>query len=264
MSSNSRSVSVLITPACRNRASTVRSERAMNAPVHDAAGAGGGPRALDGHDRLGHRDPTGDPPEIARVPERVDVEHQDSPRRVLPVFEEVVGREVDPVADRDQRREPEAACCVRSTAALPNPPLCVAKPTSPREWWRERRSRQARSRAADSRRRGSQGPPSACPPPGRSASSSSRRVRPAGPVRETGGQDDQRADALGRAARATSTTAVAGTTTTASSTSPSRCRSSGPRPPATSWRRWFTRCSAPRSPLRSGCARRPRPPSRAP
>ena len=67
-------------------------------------------QALDRHDRLGGRDPPRDPPEAARVAERLQREQQH--RRVgvlLPVLEEVVAGEVRLVAHRHERREPDAA-----------------------------------------------------------------------------------------------------------------------------------------------------------
>ena len=110
-SNSSPSVSVRITPAWRNSASIVTSEAASSAPVCDD----GCPRtrrraaALDRDDRLAVADSPGDPGELARVSERLEVEQDHVGVRVLlPVLEEVVARQVGLVADRDERRQPEA------------------------------------------------------------------------------------------------------------------------------------------------------------
>ena len=56
------------------------------------------------------RDAPREPRELARVPERLEVEQdQVGLRVVLPVLEQVVRRDVRLVADRDERREPEPA-----------------------------------------------------------------------------------------------------------------------------------------------------------
>ncbi len=85
--------------------------------------AGRGRPALHRQDRFLARDAAGDPPEPARIAERLQVERdQPGVRVVLPVLEQVVGGDVGLVADRDeggqadppllrllQQREPERA-----------------------------------------------------------------------------------------------------------------------------------------------------------
>ncbi len=69
-----------------------------------------GATALEREDRLAARDPAGDAREPPRVPERLDVEQDRLGRRVvLPPLEQVVRRDVRLVADRDERRQAEAA-----------------------------------------------------------------------------------------------------------------------------------------------------------
>ncbi len=77
-SNSSPSVSVRITPAWRNSASTVTSEAASSAPGvrRGRARAGRRAAALDRDDRLGAPDPPRDPRELARVAERLEV-HED-------------------------------------------------------------------------------------------------------------------------------------------------------------------------------------------
>ena len=73
-------------------------------------GAGLGRAALHRQDRLLACDAARDPAEAARIPERLEVEHDQSGALVLlPVLEEVVGRDVRLVADRDEGGEAEAA-----------------------------------------------------------------------------------------------------------------------------------------------------------
>jgi hypothetical protein len=65
--------------------------------------------ALQRQDRLPPRHAPRDPPEPARVPERLDVEEHDVRRRVvLPPLEQVVRRDVGLVPDRDEGGEAEA------------------------------------------------------------------------------------------------------------------------------------------------------------
>ena len=65
--------------------------------------------ALHREDRLLAGDAAGDLAEAARVAERLEVEHDQLRALVLlPVLEQVVGRHVRLVADRDERREAEA------------------------------------------------------------------------------------------------------------------------------------------------------------
>ena len=74
------------------------------------AGAGAGGPALHGEDRLLAGHPTRDPAEPPRVAERLEVERDEAGLGILlPVLEEVVGRDVGLVADRDERREAETA-----------------------------------------------------------------------------------------------------------------------------------------------------------
>ena len=143
---------------------------------------------------------------------------------------------------------PRAAAA--SIAALPNPPLCEAKATSPGVG-------AAGATVAFSAISGSGlatprefGPTIRMPAARQTASSSSWRARPAGPisakpaVRTTSARTP-----LAAHARATSTTAFAGTTITASSTSPSTSpieRTVGR--PATSPPCTLTRCSDPEKP----------------
>ena len=89
--------------------------------------------ALDRDDRLVRVIRARDPPEPARVAERLEVEQR---RTVvvgvlLPVLEEVVAREVGLVARRDERREPDPARAASSIAAIPNAPLWEANATLP-------------------------------------------------------------------------------------------------------------------------------------
>src|SRR5262249_6907072 len=63
---------------------------------------------LQRHDRLLPRDAPGDPPELAWVAERLEIEEHDVGFVVvLPPLEQVVGRHVCLVADRDEGREAE-------------------------------------------------------------------------------------------------------------------------------------------------------------
>ena len=66
------------------------------------------PPGPDRDDRLAQRDPAGDPRELARVADRLEVHHHDLGRVVLlPVLQEVVAGDVGAVAGADERREPE-------------------------------------------------------------------------------------------------------------------------------------------------------------
>ena len=110
-SNSSWSVSVRITPACSNSASTVTSEADSSAPVCDEVARAPAARAaaLDRQDRLLARDPRRDARELARVAERLEVQQRDVGLGVLlPVLQEVVARQVGLVADRDERRQAEA------------------------------------------------------------------------------------------------------------------------------------------------------------
>ena len=80
--------------------------------------AGGAATALQREHRLRRRDATGEPGELARVPERLQVEQDDVGVRVLlPVLDEVVAGDVRLVADADERRKPEVQTRARSRAA---------------------------------------------------------------------------------------------------------------------------------------------------
>ena len=69
----------------------------------------GGAAGADGDDRLAQRDPAGDPGELARVADRLEVEQHDLGRVVLlPVLQQVVAGDVGAVAGADERREAEA------------------------------------------------------------------------------------------------------------------------------------------------------------
>ena len=88
-SNSSSSVSVRMTPACRNSASTTTS-LAASAPVCDDAARAPAARAsgLDGDDRLAPRDAARDARELARISEALEVEQDDvGPRIVGPVLQ---------------------------------------------------------------------------------------------------------------------------------------------------------------------------------
>src|ERR1044072_1874310 len=110
-SNSSSIVSVRITPDWWQSAST-----ALSAPAREPGGlgAGGGARpraraaALDRRDRLLACHAAGDLREPARVSERLEVEKDHARAGVLlPVLEEVVGRDVGLVADAHEVRDPE-------------------------------------------------------------------------------------------------------------------------------------------------------------
>ena len=109
-SNSSPSVSVRTTPACSKSESTVTSDAA-----EQRAGVRGGSAcarrrtaALDREDRLRARDPAGDPAELARVSERLQIQqHQVGALVGLPVLDQVVAGDVRLVADRHERRQPE-------------------------------------------------------------------------------------------------------------------------------------------------------------
>ncbi len=69
----------------------------------------GGAAGADRDDRLAQRDPAGDPRELARVADRLEVHHHDLGRLVLlPVLQQVVAGHVGAVAGADERRQAEA------------------------------------------------------------------------------------------------------------------------------------------------------------
>ena len=102
-----------MTPAWRNSASTATSGDASAAVCDDAARLPAcGAAALHRDDRLATRDAPGEPGELARVPERLEVEEDHvGVRVVLPVLQQVVAAHVGLVADRDELRDadPELA-----------------------------------------------------------------------------------------------------------------------------------------------------------
>src|SRR5436190_1100494 len=99
----------LPTAACAAR--RCRSRRRAGSPSGSTrAPAGGGAAALDRHDGLAGGHLAGDRAEAARVAEGLEVEQDDVGGVVaLPVAQEVVARQVGLVAERHERREPNAA-----------------------------------------------------------------------------------------------------------------------------------------------------------
>ena len=70
----------------------------------------GGPAGPDRDDRLAQRDPAGDPGELARVADRLEVEQDDLGAVVLlPVLQQVVAGHVGAVAGADERRQTQPA-----------------------------------------------------------------------------------------------------------------------------------------------------------
>ena len=133
-SNSSSSVSVRITPACRNSASTVdvgcRQERPR--VRHGRPAAGGAPPALDRDDRL--RLPTRRASDANRRGFPNDSRYSSTTSVcwiLLPVAEQVVAGDVGLVADRDERREPQTEPAACPITARPRAPLCERKPTRP-------------------------------------------------------------------------------------------------------------------------------------
>ena len=158
---------------------------------------------------------------------------------------------LSPIVTNDEKPMPRAAAA--SIAALPNPPLCEAKPTSPGGG---AAGATVASRAISGRGLATPrelGPTIRMPAARQTASSSSWRARPAGPTSAKPPVRTTRARTpLAAQARATSTTAFVGTTITASSTSPSTSAIVGTvGRPATSPPRTLTRCSGPENPAAS-------------
>ena len=108
---SSSSVVARSTPAWWNRASTASSEPARAAVCEPAARAPARRgSALHGEDRLLAGHAARDPAEPPRIAERLEVEGDEAGLGILlPVLEEVVGRDVGLVADRDEGREAETA-----------------------------------------------------------------------------------------------------------------------------------------------------------
>ena len=143
---------------------------------------GRGRAALQRQDRLRARDAAGEAAEAARVAERLDVHEHDVGRVVvLPPLEQVVGRDVGLVADRDEGGEAEPARLGRleqrepERAALGGEADVAAAAPSGR-----RRSRSGSGRRR--RCRGSSGPISRAPCARTSASSRSWRSTPSLPI----------------------------------------------------------------------------------
>ena len=105
------SVSARITPAWRKTASTAVSEPASAAVWEPAAFWPARERPLFiASTGFSPREPARDARELARVAERLEVEQDEvGARVVLPPLEEVVGRDVGLVADRDEGGEAEPA-----------------------------------------------------------------------------------------------------------------------------------------------------------
>ena len=107
----SSSVSVRITPCCRKTASTVRSFAASSAPGVRGRRPRprGAPPALDRDDRFARPDAAREPPEAPRVAEGFEIEqHHVGAGILVPIAQEVVGRDVGLVPDADERGEPHA------------------------------------------------------------------------------------------------------------------------------------------------------------
>ena len=140
--------------ARRRRHPTTRARRcASDAARLPAARAA----ALHRDDRLAPRDTPRDPRELARVPERLEVEQDHvGAGIVLPVLEQVVAADVALVADRDELRDADPARRGLDSAAR-----CRDRPTGrgtrrcPRSAGSARRSRSAEPRVPCSRPRGS-------------------------------------------------------------------------------------------------------------
>ena len=172
-----------ITPACWKSASTLMSAAASSAPVcEDAARAGrrGERPLLTAMIGLTRRDPARDPPEAARVAERLEVE-QDRPRcRVaLPVLQQVVARQVGLVADRDERRQADPRLAAELHRREPQG-AALRRPARPRRGGggRARTSRSARPPDRCSARRGSSARRRARPPTGRPPAAPAGARRP--------------------------------------------------------------------------------------
>ena len=149
--------------------------------------AGARAAALHRQDRLLARDPLREPPELARVPERLQVEEdQVGLGVVLPVLEQVVGGDVRLVPDRDERREAEPARrrlleqgeperpALRREADVARPGRCaVRRSRSARRRRRRCRGSWGRSAARRGRGRGRAAAPGGARPRRRS-----RRSRP--------------------------------------------------------------------------------------
>ena len=93
--------------------------------------------ALDGEDRLAPRDAAGELGELARVAERLDVEHHDLGRGRPPTIEQVVRGDVGLVADETNADKPRPRDSAASSMASPSAPLWDEKPMFPDGAWRD-------------------------------------------------------------------------------------------------------------------------------
>ena len=151
-------------------------------------GARASPAALQGEHRLPAGDAPGDARELPRVAERLEVEEDDLRLvLVLPVLEQVVGRDVGLVADGHERREPQPACARRLEQREPEGAALG------READRTERKRLSGERRVDARR--SHGEPEAVRPEQAGAVGANQRQQPllalralAAHLGETGGQ----------------------------------------------------------------------------
>ena len=177
--------------------------------------------ALQREDRLAARDPAGDPCELARVAERLEVEQDDLGRRVvLPPLEQVVRRDVRLVADRDERGETEAARRRRLEQREPER-AALRREADVAGRNRVRRERRVRGAGRRRRSRGSSGRSGAHRARGRARAARCWRAAPVlARLREAGRDDAQRPHAAAPApASAASSTTAAGTQMTARSIS---------------------------------------------
>ena len=182
-----------MTPARRKSASAASSapasaavcELAALAPARVAA-------ALQGEHRLPAGDAPGDARELPRVAERLEVEDDEARLvLVLPVLEQVVGRDVGLVADGHERGEPQPACARRLEQSEPESAALG------READRAERKRLPGERRVDARR--SHGEPEAVRPEQAGAVGANQRQQPllalralAAHLGEAGGQHAER------------------------------------------------------------------------
>ena len=149
-------------------------------------------------------------------------------RIVVPPRQQVVAADVGLVADRDEARQPDPACRVCSSRAMPSPPDWVSTPTRPGSG---RCGAYVAARltpgAVDMMPR-QLGPTTRTPAARAAFSSFASSLAPAGPTSEKPGESTTIAltSAAGQS-RATSRTSSAGTTTTSRSTGPGTSASRG-------------------------------------
>ena len=119
-----------MTPECSNSACTRDSSTGAAARLRRRLVP---PAALHGHDRLRPAEPAGQPRELARVAERLEVEQNDVRGGVgLPVLQHVVARQVGTVAGRYERRQAQPPLRRRRRAGrCPSAPDWLKKPTRP-------------------------------------------------------------------------------------------------------------------------------------